>query len=466
MRDRIVSISLSVLLPACALGPDYVRPETAEPAQFIRAEAEVFPAGEGEAQFWQGFGDPLLTALVEDALSANLDLQIAAARYEQARALERRARFDRIPSVTAGATAADVRSSAGQMPDVPRERRDFESYDLRVEAAWELDFFGRVRRSVEAQQALTDASHADLFAVQVAVAGELARGYFELRGLQQQLQVARGNAANQRGTLELVQARLEAGRGTDLDVARARGQLESTRALIPVLEGEIAVTMHRLAVLTGREPGALSARLLVPGPMPALAARVPVGTPGEVLRRRPDVLSAERRLAAATARVGIATADLFPRFTLGGLIGSQAAELGALFERDSETRIVALGVDWTFLDAGRVRARIAAADADADAHLAHYRQTVLLALEEAESAMARYAHARREQAHLEEAAATGSRAARLARLRFEAGAVGFLEVLDAERAQLEAEARLAQGRTRAAVALVALYRSLAGGWET
>jgi outer membrane protein, multidrug efflux system len=466
MRNLIVPICLSMLLPACAVGPDYVRPETAEPGRFIRAEAEVFPAGEGEAQFWQEFGDPLLTTLVEDALSANHDLQIAAARYEQARAFERHTRFDRVPTVTAGATAADVRSSAGQMPGVSRGQRDFESYEVRVEAAWELDLFGRVRRSVEAQQALTDSSHADLSAVQVAVVGELVRGYFELRGLQQQLQVARGNAANQRGTLDLVQARLEAGRGTDLDVARARGQLEGTLALIPVLEGEIAVTMHRLAVLTGREPGALSARLSEPEPMPALAARVPVGTPGEVLRRRPDVRSAERRLAASTARVGIATSDLYPRFTLGGLIGSQAADLGALFEREAETRFVALGVDWSFLDAGRVRTRIAAADADADAHLAHYRQTVLLALEETESAMARYAHARREQIHLEQAAATGSRAARLARLRFDAGAVGFLEVLDAERAQLEAEARLAQGRTRAAVALVALYRSLAGGWET
>lgn len=466
MRNVILPVGLSLLLSACAVGPDYAPPESAEPQRFTRAEAEVFPQGEGEARFWQGFGDPLLTALMEDTLSGNHDLQIAAARYEQARALERRARFDRIPSVTAAASAADVRSSAGQMPGVSRSERDYESYDLRVEAAWELDFFGRVQRSVEAQQALSDSSRADLAAVQVAVAGELARGYFELRGLQQQLQVARDNAVNQRGTLNLVQARLDAGRGTDLDVARARGQLEGTLSLIPALEGEIAVIMHRLSVLTGREPGALAQRLSEPEPMPALPARVPVGTPGEVLRRRPDVLSAERRLAAATARVGIATADLFPRFTLGGLIGTQAADLGALFERDSETRLVALGVDWTFLDAGRVRARIAAADADADAHLAHYRRTVLLALEETESAMARYAHARREQAHLERAADTGSQAARLARLRFEAGAADFLQVLDAERAQLDAEARLVQGRTRAAVALVSLYRSLAGGWES
>lgn len=466
MHRRMLPVGLAVLLSACAVGPEYVRPEAAEPAGYTQAGAGVFPEGEGETRFWRGFADPILTALVDEALSSNHDVHIAAARYEQARAFERHARLERRPGVNATAQAADVRASADQMPDVPRGQRDFESYDLGVRAAWELDFFGRLRRGAQAQQALAEAGRADLSAVQVAVVGEVARGYFELRGLQQQLAVARGNAANQRRSLALVEARLEAGRGTDLDVARARAQLQGTLALIPVLEGEVAVTVHRLGVLTGREPGALAGTLSRSAPMPALPDRVPVGTPGEVLRRRPDVRSAERRLAAATERVGITTADLFPRFTLGALVGTQAADLGDLFRRDSETRIVALGVDWTFLDAGRVRARIAAADADAEAHLAHYRQTVLLALEETESAMARYAHARREQAYLEAAAAAGSEAAGLARLRFEAGAVDFLQVLDAERAQLEAEARLAQGRTRAAVALVALYRSFAGGWES
>lgn len=464
MRSSSLLVTVVALLSACASGPDYVAPDPATPAGFARAEADAYTRAEAESEFWTRFNDPLLSELVAEAFAANHDLRAALARYERARALYRHARFDRLPTVTAGATAADVRSSADQLPGVPREQRDTESYEVGVEAAWELDFFGRVRRGVEAQQALADASAAELMAVQVAVVGELARGYYELRGLQQQLRVARRNAENQRSSLGLVEARLAAGRGIELDVVRARAQLEGTLARIPALEAETAVAMHRIAVLTGREPGALVARLEAPAPAPALPERVPVGTPGELLRRRPDILAAERQLAAATARIGVATADLFPRFTLGGLVGSQAADVGDLFGRDSETRVVALGIDWTFLDAGRVRARIAAADADADADLARYQQVVLLALEEAENAMVRYARVQQEQAHLEQAAEASAAAARLARLRFDGGAADFLHVLDAERGQLEAEDRMAQGRTRAAVALVALYRSLAGGW--
>jgi outer membrane protein, multidrug efflux system len=458
--------ALAALAGACAVGPDYRLPDADASANFARAEAQTYATGETEAEFWRRFDDPLLAELVAEAFASNQDLRVAMANYERARALYRHARFDRLPTVTAGGTAADVRASADQLPGASRTERDAESYELRVEAAWELDFFGRVRRAVEAQQALADASVADLAALRVAVAGELVRSYYELRGLQQQLRVARSNAENQAGSLELVQARLDAGRGIELDVVRARAQLEGTLARIPALEAEIGVTMHRIAVLTGREPGALVAKLSEPAPMPALPARVPVGSPGELLRRRPDILAAERRLAAATARIGVATADLYPRFTLGGLVGTQAADLDGLFERDSETRVVALGIDWTFLDVGRVRARIAAADAEAGANLASYQQTVLLALEEAENAMVRYARVQQEQAHLEQAAAASAAAARLARLRFDGGAADFLHVLDAERAKLEAEDRMVQGRTRAAVALVGLYRSLAGGWDS
>jgi outer membrane protein TolC len=198
--------------------------------------------------------------------------------------------------------------------------------------------------------------------------------------------------------------------------------------------------------------------------LPALPGTVSAGTPGDLLRRRPDVIAAEQRLHAATARIGVATADLFPRFTLGGLVGTQAFESSALFSRDSETRLVALGVDWSFLDVGRVRARIAASDAAAAGALAQYEKTVLRALEETENALVRYGHARLEVAHLELSAAASARAAELAHVRFDAGAADLLDVLDAERVQLQAQDELADGRTRSATALVDLYRSLAGGW--
>jgi outer membrane protein, multidrug efflux system len=464
MSRSVTVTAFALALSACAVGPDYVQPMVPAPAEFERADAELFTSAEAEAEFWHRFGDPMLTRLVNDALAANHDLRIALSRYEQARALLRHTRYDRYPTVTASGNVGHGRSSADQLPGVPREDRDGETHEVAVEAAWELDFFGRVRRAVEAGSAEVEASAAELAAAQVSVIGELARSYYELRGLQGQLAVARENADNQRGTLELVVARLDAGRGTQLDASRARAQLESTLAQLSSLEAEVGAATHRIAVLTGRPPAALIDELAATVESPALPEKVATGVPSELLRRRPDIVAAERRLASATARIGVATADLFPRFTLGAMIGSQAASASDLFERDSETRVIALGIDWSFLDAGRVRARIAAADAEAAANMARYEQTILLALEETENALLRYVHVQRERAHLEEAAVAGADAARLARLRYDGGVADFLQVLDAERSQLEIEDRLVQSRARGATALVALYRALAGGW--
>ncbi len=462
-----VLAAMSVAMAACTVGPDYVRPTPAAPAHFARAVADedaVVPAA--DAEFWRGFGDPLLSRLVDDALLANHDLRIALAHYDRANALLSGARFDALPTITAGANASDVRASAGQLPGVSRGARDTRNYDAGIQALWELDFFGRIRRGVEAQHAQTEAAVSDLGALQVAIVAEVVRGYVDLRGLQERLRVARQNADNQRETLRLVEARLDSGRDTEFDSARARAQLETTLARVPALESAAAVAMHRLAVLTGRTPDALIAELEPPAPLPALPAHLPTDTPGDLLRRRPDVIAAEQRLHAATARIGVATADLFPRFTLGGLIGTQALSTGALFERDSETRLLALGVDWSFLDVGHVRARIAASDADAAAELASYQKTVLLALEDTENALVRYAQTRVEDQHLERAASDGDRAARLARVRFEAGATGLFEVLDAERTQLQAQDAFADARTRSVGSAVALYKAMAGGWPT
>lgn len=463
--------ALTLALAACAVGPDYVRPNVPTPDHFARADtAAATPTAadialrEADAEFWRGFDDPQLTWVVEESLAANHDLRIALSRYDRANALLRESKFDRFPTVTANGEASDARSSADQAPGVPRADRDSESYSAGVSAAWELDLFGRIRRNVEANRADAAASAADLEALQVAIVGEVARTYVELRGLQERLRVARENTDNQRETLRLVEARLSAGRDTEFDTSRARAQLETTSARIPSLEAQVAVAMHRIAVLSGKTPDALIAELDPQKPLPALPSRLDAGTPGELLRRRPDIAAAEHRLHAATARIGVATADLFPRFTLGGLIGSQAIDSSALFERSSETRLVALGIDWSFLDIGRVRARIAASDADAAGELARYQQTVLLALEDTENALVRYAKARVEDQHLERASVDSARAAQLARVRYEAGASGLLEVLDAERTRLQAQEAFADGRTRSVVGAVALYKALAGGW--
>ncbi len=468
MVSRPVRLAMTVLatavLAACAVGPDYVRPTSVEPATFARTDATAVAAPADDA-FWERFGDAQLTALVEEALSANHDLRIALSRYDQANALLRNAKFDQIPTITAQGNASRSRLSTDQAPGVSRDARDdVDSYDVGVVAGWELDLWGRVRRNVEANRAGVEAGANDLAAMQVAIVGDVARSYFELRGLQERLRVARENAENQQGTLRIVQARMDAGRGTEFDTSRARAQLESTLAIVPQLEAQVAFAEHRIAVLTGRVPEALIAQLDQAAPLPALPEQIDAGTPGEIVRRRPDVAAAEERLHASTARIGVATADLFPRFTLGGLIGSQSIDAGNLFERDSETRVVALGIDWSFLDVGRVRARIAAADANAEGELARYRQTVLLALEDTENALIRQNRARVEDGHREQAALDSANAARLARVRYDAGAVDLFEVLDAERAQLQAQDAFADARTRSAVSVVALYRALAGGW--
>jgi len=460
----LVLATTAALLAACAVGPNYVRPDTPVPAQFAQAPAAAAqPVPAPDAEFWQAFGDAELTHLVEDALAANHDLRIALAHYDTANALLRGAKFDYLPTITAQGQASDARLSTDQALGA-RDGRDVKSYSAGAVASWELDLFGRVRRSVEASRADTAASSADLAALQVAIVGEVARSYFELRGLQERLRVAQDNAANQRETLRLVDARFNAGRGTEFDTSRTRAQLEATLSRVPALEAQVAISMHRLGVLTGRTPEALLGELQAPVPLPALPVALDPGTPGELLRRRPDIAAAEERLHAATARIGVATADLFPHFTLGGLLGSQAADAGNLFAGGSQTRLVALGIDWSFLDVGRVRARIAAADADAAGELARYQQSVLLALEDTENALVRFDRTRQEDAHLDTAAQDSANAARLARVRFDAGAVDLFEVLDAERTQLQAQDAFADARTRSATSLVALYKALAGGW--
>ena len=466
MRNPLTIAVLSALLAACAVGPNYVRPATETPAHFARAETPDSAAmtSRVDSAFWESLDDPQLSALIEQTLSANHDLRIALSRFDAANALLRGAKFDRLPTVTAQAEVSDTRLSADQAPGMTRADRDSKSYDASVQLGWELDLFGRVRRNVEAHRADADALAADLQALQISLVAEVANDYVSLRGLQERLQVAQQNANSQADTLRLVDSGLAAGRGTEFDSARARAQLETTSAQIPAVQAQIAFLEHRLAVLSGQQPTALITELDAPQALPTLPAPIDPGTPGELLRRRPDVAAAEFRLHAATARIGVATADLFPRFTLGGLLGSQAIDRSALFERDSETRVVALGVDWSFLDVGRVRARIAAADADAAGDLARYQQTVLLALEDTENALVRYGKARAEDNYLQLAATDSRRAAELARTRYDAGVGTLLEVLDAQRNALQAEDALAQGRTRTLGGLIELFRAMAGGW--
>lgn len=457
----------SALLAACTVGPDYVRADAPRAETFVQAPVTAQVAGRqttAEREFWRAFNDPQLSSLVERALLQNHDVRIALARYDQARALSRDAGYARLPQLDANAQAERVRSSADQAPGVDRDGRDTHNYVGGLGVSWELDLFGRLRRASEASRADAQAASADLAAMQVAIAASVAQGWFELRGLQAQLDIARENAATQERTLKLLQARTEAGFSDAFDVDRGRAQLEATLARIPSLEAAEAVAANRIAVLVGATPESMATELMSSGALPTLPAAPLPGTPSDLLRRRPDVAAAERRVAAATARVGVATADLFPRFSLGALFGTQALGSGALFARDSETRVLSLGLDGGFLNVGRVRARIAAANAQTAQDLAAYQQTVLRALEDTENALVRVDRSRTESAHLDQAAQAGTRAAQVARLRLDNGAIDTLDMLEAERTRLDSQDAAIQGRVRSGVAMVQLYAALAGGW--
>jgi multidrug efflux system outer membrane protein len=452
------ALLLPLVLTACAVGPQYTRPETHAPAAYDRLDPAEYTTDEPIVDFWTQFNDPLLEGLVADALAANHDLRIVAARMESARAIARVVRYDYFPTVTASGSYTDSRSAANTFGG--NQSFDTELYDVGFDVFWELDLFGRVRRANQAQAAEFEASEADLAGAQVSVASEVARLYFVLRGAQEQLRVAQANADNQRSSLDLTQARLDAGSGTEFDTARATAQLHQTLARIPAFQTVVAASIHAIGVLTGREPQALREQLEPDQAMPELPALTSVGAPEGLLRRRPDIYAAERRLAASTARIGVAVADLFPRVTLGQGFGWTAEELDELGEDNTERWALGPFITWPAFDLGRVRARVTAVNAEANAALAAYELTVLRALEETETGLARYANQRREVAELDASAAASENAARLARLRFEGGVADFLQVLDAERTQLEAQDRLVTSRTLRATTLIAVYKSL------
>ena len=460
---KLVAAAVAATLAACAVGPDYHRPAVQTAPTFVEAEPAVYSSEDRIGPFWGQFNDDVLNSLVIEALAANHDLRIALAHLQQSRALRTQAMLDLLPTVTSQGGYTRQQYPAVESFGVGTLQQSY--YNAGFDASWELDLFGRVRRGVEAARAQVEGQEATLHDAQVSVTAEVARTYFELRGEQAELAVLQRNAANQQQTVDLTNSLLDAGRGTELDTSRAKAQLDTTLASIPPLRASVEKSIHRLGVLTGREPDALSATLAVPGPVPDLPKMVAVGDPAGLLRRRPDIRVAERQLAASTAQIGVAVGDLFPKVTFTGNFGFAAGDLSALGSSPTKTFLIGPSISWPAFDLGRVRARIAGARAGADADLAAYQQTVLKALEETENALVAHARARDRLLQLTAAAQESASAAQIARARYEGGLVGFLDVLDAERAQLQAQDQLAQSRTDAATSLIAVYKALGGGWE-
>jgi len=448
----------------CSVGPRYKRPDVALPTQFTAPATKVSADAKAETsdpEFWHGFHDPELNQLVERALSSNNDLRSALAHYDAAAALWRLSKFDKYPTVTASEDTGRQRLTASQAAGSPRNSRSSTST---INASWELDFYGRVRHNIESQHQQLLASGSDLAAMQVAIVGETASTYIDLRGQQERLRIAQHNAENEQRTVKLVEATYSAGRGTQFDTARARALYESTTSRIPALQAAITLDERRLAVLCGQLPDALVSELDGQKPLPDLPESIDPGTPADLVRRRPDIRASEQRLHAATEQIGVNTADLFPQVNFAGLLGLMEYHAGSAFDGVSAANLAALNIDWSFLDRGRVKARISASRADGDAQLAQYQQTVLLALEDVESADVRYARAREQDSALHQAALDSKWAADLANVRYKEGATGLLDLLDAERVELEAEDAYATSHLNSAAYAIGLYKSLAGGW--
>lgn len=453
-------LAAALALSACAVGPDYHAPDVAS-AHIERASATGFDQSRFQAAWWRQFDDPTLDALVGEALSENRELRIAFARLRAARSIRDDVTNDRFPTVTAGAGAE---YGEAQQPGFGEERSSIERYDLGLDMAWELDLFGRVQRRIEASEAQSEAAEAELYQLQVSLIAELVDAYGQLRGAQLRERIARENLENQRNSHRLTEQLRDAGVGNELDVLRADARLAATQASLPQLQAQQTRATNRIATLLGQRADTLSVDL-TPRELPAIAKALPIGDPTELLRRRPDILAAERQLAAATANVGVATADLFPRVSLSGFLGFIAGRGSQIGSSAAQAWGVAPSITWAAFDMGSVRARLRGAEADAEGALASYEQQVLLALEESENAFSDYARAQERLLALLRQSGASRAAAEQAAIRYREGTVDFLVLLDAERERLAAEDAQAQAEVEVYRGVVGLYKALGGGWQ-
>ena len=455
-----MGIMALLALSACAaVGPDYtpprsdVPPELAGEIQDAVSDNAVDPAS--MAEWWTAFDDPVLSDLIQRAVAENPDMKQARARLNEARARRGLQQAGQFPNL-------DVSGNATRSGGSGNVR---ESYSAGFDAGWEIDVFGGVRRSVEAAEADLQAGEADLNDVLVSLTAETALNYVDVRTLQARLETAVANLKAQTETFDLVRFRFEAGLSNELSFQQARYQLESTRSQIPALRTDLEAAKNRLSVLTGKPPGAMHALLSQPKAVPAAPRVAATGIPAETLRRRPDVRKAERELAAQTARVGVATADLYPRFTLTGAIGLESADAGDLFTSGSRYWRVGPGVSWNVFDAGAIRRNIDIQSAIEEQYLIAYEKTVLNALEEVKNAMTAYVEDQLQQESLKEAVTAARRAEALARNFYLAGMADFSDVLDAQQSLLSFENQLVQNEGSVAADLIRMYKALGGGWQ-
>ncbi|HVH73085.1 MAG TPA: efflux transporter outer membrane subunit [Candidatus Dormibacteraeota bacterium] len=460
----------SLLVAGCAVGPNFKRPQAAVPSQWTVAPTRGTGTKSPETDdWWASFQDPELNSLVERSVSRNLDLKLALERVQEARAARGIARSGYFPSVDGAASGTRNRQKViapvGPQNSPVFAPVEFNNFQGGLSASWELDVFGGTRRSVQAATADMTAAEENRRDVLVILLGDVGRVYAQLRGFQRRLEIANKNIKTQQDTLDLTSARAKAGLATELDVSRAAAQLESTKAVVPTLLSGIDVSIHRLSVLLGEEPGALRSELEKTSPIPSAGPEVDVGLPSDLLKRRPDIRRSEAQVAAATARIGEAKADLFPRFVLTGTAGRQATQLHDLTLGAGNFFSAGPSISLPLFTGGRIRSNIAVQTSRQREALIGYQSTVLNALEEVENALVSYSQEQERRDRLNEAVAHSQLAVDLATEQYKAGLVDFLSVLDAQRDLYANEDQLVQSQTSVTTNLVGLYRALGGGWN-
>jgi multidrug efflux system outer membrane protein len=474
-QHKITFIRLTLCLPVvlviltvtgCAtVGPDYFPPDTPVSAIWHTELKGGLSAKETDPQilaaWWKTLNDPGLSSLIDRAVSGNLDLKKALARVREARARRGMAKADLFPTLDAAGSATWSRTS--------KNTGSGKSYDLfaaTFDAGWELDIFGGVRRSVEAATGDLQASQEDLRNVLVSLLAEVALNYVEVRSFQTRLVAAEANLESQSETYQLTKWRYEAGLTDELAVQQARYNLENTRSQIPTLRTGLEEAMNRIAVLLGEQPGKLHSELEKREPIPVTPLNVAVGVPADVLRRRPDICKAERQLAAQTARIGVATAELYPKFTLSGSIGLETLSLSNPSSTGSWTLSGGPKITWAIFKAGAIRQNIEVQSALQEQYLIAYESTVLSALEEVENALVAYAGEQQKRQSLSEATQAARKSVELAQHKYQVGLTDFSNVLDAERSLLSFQDQLAQSEGNVTSNLVRLYKALGGGWTS
>jgi NodT family efflux transporter outer membrane factor (OMF) lipoprotein len=466
-------------LAACTVGPDYhgASPVAGEAmranAAFVRAPRTGVVQAAAPAAWWEALGDPLLDTLIADALARSSDVRAAQARLRQARAGLSSAQRNALPKGSASAAYLRARSPdtsallAGQA-DAPAEagRGPVQLFNAGFDASWEIDLFGGTRRAIEAASAQAEAVQADLADAHVSLAAEVAQAYVNLRDAQARLVLAKQAAALQERMLTLTRQRQARGAASDEDIERLSTQVETTQANLLPLDVQVTEALDRLAVLDAQAPGALDATLGAAAPLPALPASVVVGDPAALLRQRPDIRAAERRLASRYAQIGEHTADLFPKLSLLGDIGFSATDPAHLARKQNFTWIGVPYLSWNIVDFGRVRAAIGQAEAARDEAEAQYEGVVLGALRDANTALSRYGHQRENVGRLTAVEASARRSEVLTRQRYEAGASSLIDLLDAQRTRYAAEQNSVAARAQALKDFVSLQKGLGLGWQT